>query len=147
LGQSFAVHLLDWNAARERARRVREEVFVREQNVPIELEWDEWDERCVHALAVTEKGEAIGTGRLLPDGRIGRMAVLKAWRGLGVGAAILDALLVRARQIGMKAVSLHAQTYAAGFYERRGFGAEGEIFMEAGIPHVTMTLRLQPDPD
>lgn len=142
MGQAFVVHLLDWNTAREPARRIREEVFVREQGVPIEMEWDEWDERCVHALAVGATGETVGTGRLLPDGRIGRMAVLRTWREQGVGAAILQALLQRARQLSLPEVTLHAQTYATGFYERFGFIAEGESFMEAGIPHVTMTLRL-----
>jgi len=142
LTEPFVVHLLDWNAARDQARRVREEVFVREQGVPIEMEWDEWDERCVHALAIDRAGQAIGTGRLLPDGRIGRMAVLRAWRGRGVGAAILEALMQQARERRMAEITLHAQTYATGFYERHGFSTEGEIFMEAGIPHVTMTLRL-----
>lgn len=144
--EPFVVRMLDWNAARDQARRVREEVFVREQGVPIEQEWDEWDERCVHALAVDETGQAIGTGRLLPDGRIGRMAVLRSWREQGVGAAIVEALLQRARQLCMPDVTLHAQTYATGFYERFGFVAEGATFMEAGIPHVTMTLRLEPGP-
>ena len=144
--QPSVVHLLDWNAARDEARRVREEVFVREQGVPIEMEWDEWDERCVHALAVDQAGRAVGTGRLLPDGRIGRMAVLRTWRGRGVGTAILEALMQPARQQDMPAITLHAQTHAAAFYGRYGFSAVGEIFMEAGIPHVTMTLRLSSGP-
>ena len=83
----------DWNALREDAQRVRIEVFVIEQNVPAELEWDEGDEVSIHAVAYDEQGQAVATGRLLPDGHIGRMAVTKSLRGKGVGKAVLSALL------------------------------------------------------
>lgn len=135
----FAVRVVDWSEAMPLLRAVREEVFVGEQKVPLELEWDEWDARCLHVLAVDARGNAIGTGRLLPDGHIGRMAVLKSWRGKGVGAAILELLLDCARQRGFRTAHLNSQTHAAGFYEKFGFRPEGEEFMEAGIPHVAMS--------
>jgi predicted GNAT family N-acyltransferase len=136
--QSFAVRLCNWDAARLEARRIRELVFVREQGVPFELEWDEQDPRCDHALAYGTDGSAIGTGRLLPDGHIGRMAVLAEWRGKGVGALLLQALVEHARHRGHAKVRLNAQTYAAGFYRRYGFEVSGPEFLEAGIPHVPM---------
>jgi len=111
--------------------------------VPEELEWDEIDARCRHVLAFLPDGEAIGTGRLLPDGHIGRMAVLKAWRGRGAGSAILTLLLRLARQAGFDVARLHAQTHAVGFYAKYGFTVTGDEFMEAGIPHRAMTLRLK----
>ncbi|MCX7891812.1 MAG: GNAT family N-acetyltransferase [Burkholderiales bacterium] len=141
---TFAVRILPWAVARPGARAVREAVFVREQGVPIELEWDELDASCEHALATDAGGAVIGTGRLLPDGRIGRMAVLAEWRGLGVGAAILAALVARALERDMRRVTLHAQTHAAGFYAKLGFTTIGETFMEAGIPHVAMARELAP---
>jgi predicted GNAT family N-acyltransferase len=142
LALPFEVRILDWEAARADARPVREAVFVVEQKVPLAMEWDELDAVCDHAIARDAAGRAIGTGRLLPDARIGRMAVLAEWRGKGVGAAILVALVERAERRGMKRVTLHAQTHAAGFYARYGFVAEGDVFMEADIPHVTMTRTL-----
>jgi predicted GNAT family N-acyltransferase len=138
----FAIRVLGWNDAAALARPVREEVFVAEQGVPLEMEWDEHDARGRHAVAVDAAGAAIGTARLLPEGRIGRMAVRKAWRGKGVGAALMRALLGAARDAGMTAITLHAQTHAAGFYRRFGFSARGGEFEEAGIAHVEMTLDL-----
>ena len=142
--KTFTIRILAWSEALELARPVREKVFVEEQQVPRDLEWDEWDERCEHAVACNSRGDAIGTARLLPDGRIGRMAVLRNWRGQGVGTALLEAMLERARARSMARVTLHAQTHAAGFYRRFGFSERGEEFWEAGIPHVEMTLELFP---
>ncbi len=141
---SFTVQILDWTEAREFARPVRERVFIDEQHVPRELEWDEWDEPSEHAVARNLEGAAVGTARLLPDGRVGRMAVLSGWRGRGIGAQMLEALLGRARARGMANVTLHAQTQAAGFYRRFGFNERGGVFWEAGIAHVEMTLQLFP---
>jgi predicted GNAT family N-acyltransferase len=138
----FVVHVLDWDAARADARLVREAVFVREQGVPLELEYDDLDRTSEHALVRDASGQAIGTGRLLTDGRIGRMAVLPGWRNRGVGAAILDRLVARARERGMERVALSAQLHAARFYARYGFTAEGETYLEAGISHVKMTRDL-----
>src|SRR5215470_15133888 len=140
----FTIRLMSWPEALPLARRVREKVFIEEQKVPRELEWDDGDERSDHVIACGPVGEAIGTARLLPDGRIGRMAVLKEWRGRGVGAALLLALLARARGRAMPRAVLHAQVHAAGFYRRFGFSEQGGQFDEAGIPHVEMTLELFP---
>jgi predicted GNAT family N-acyltransferase len=118
-------------------------VFVREQGVPAEIEMDAQDAQCEHALAYGEDGTALGTGRLLPDGHVGRMAVLKQWRGQGVGALLLQVLVERARARGDAAVRLNAQTTAAGFYRRYGFEVSGPGFIEAGIPHVPMQRQLK----
>ena len=144
MGATFTISILAWDKALPLARPVRELVFVTEQKVPLELEWDEWDERSDHAVARDAGGQAIGTARLLPDGRIGRMAVLREWRRRGVGAALMEALLQKAREQSMSRVTLHAQTHAAGFYRRFGFSERGGEFWEAGIPHVEMTLELSP---
>ena len=127
----------DWIVDRAALRAVREQVFVREQGVAVELEWDEFDPLCQHVVAEAA-GQAIGTGRLLPDGHIGRMAVLESWRGQGVGSALLEALLHLARARGTRRVQLNAQSRAMGFYQRHGFVAEGEEFIEAGIAHRSM---------
>jgi len=140
----FSVRIMTWREALPLARPVREKVFIEEQKVPRELEWDEWDGRCDHALACDAGGNPIGTARLLPDGRIGRMAVLKEWRRKGVGGALLLAMLDRSRSRGMTHLVLHAQTQAARFYRRFGFSERGKEFLEAGIPHVEMTLELFP---
>ncbi|GMU44175.1 MAG: GNAT family N-acetyltransferase [Xanthomonadales bacterium PRO6] len=123
-------------------KRVRTEVFVEEQQVPEREEWDEDDAHADHALARTPAGEAIGTGRLTADGRIGRVAVLRDWRGKGVGEAILRHLIERARARGMRRLKLHAQTHALAFYAKAGFHAVGAEFVECGIPHRTMVLEL-----
>ncbi len=143
---SFSVRLCQWDEARAEARRIRELVFVREQGVPLALEMDDQDAHCDHALALTDDGRAVGTGRLLPDAHIGRMAVLKEWRANGVGALLLQALIEQARQRGHTRVCLNAQSYAAGFYRRYGFEVSGSEFMEAGIPHVAMQRDLTTGP-
>ena len=140
----FTIRILAWPDALPLARPVRERVFIEEQKVPQELEWDEWDEHSDHAVACDPRGGAIGTARLLPDGRIGRMAVLGPWRRHGVGTALLETLLEQARTRSMRRITLHAQTQAAGFYRRFGFSERGGEFFEAGIPHVEMTLELSP---
>ena len=139
---TITIRLAPWSEVREIARSIRYAVFVEEQGVPVELEWDEWDEPSWHALALAEDGSALATGRLLPDGHIGRMAVLKAARGSGVGAMVLDALMAKAAELGYPELVLNAQSYAAPFYARVGFEQVGEEFEEAGIPHVEMRKRL-----
>jgi len=139
---SFRIITGDWESVREDAQRVRIEVFVIEQNVPIELEWDEGDEVSTHAIAFDEEGQPVATGRLLPNGHIGRMAVIKPLRGCGLGREVLEALLRQAREDGHKDLLLHAQTHALSFYEKQGFIAEGEEFLEADIPHRLMRLTL-----
>ena len=121
-------------------RRIREAVFVREQSVPLELEWDGKDPEYVQLLAYSPGGEAIGTARMSPSGHIGRMAVLAGWRRNGVGSMLLTKLLAIAREEGLSEVYLNAQTEAVNFYVHHGFLAEGEIFLDAGIPHQRMRL-------
>jgi predicted GNAT family N-acyltransferase len=128
----------DWESVRDDAQRLRTEVFVIEQGVPIEIEWDESDEVSIHAVVYGEDNQPIATGRLLPDGHIGRMAVQKALRGTGIGRFLLTSLLHEAQRLGHTTLVLHAQTYAVGFYLRHGFQSEGSEFMEAGIPHMLM---------
>jgi predicted GNAT family N-acyltransferase len=142
MNSRVVVNILPWSDARTEAQRIRETVFVAEQGVPREIELDDWDERCEHALAYDATGRPVGTGRLLPDGHIGRMAVLRQSRGQGVGGRVLEALIERARERGMRCVVLNAQTHAAPFYARYGFIVAGETFMEAGIPHVAMERNL-----
>ena len=134
----YAVRVADWAADEAALRAVRHDVFVVEQHVPADLEWDGIDGQCRHAIAEDAAGRAIGCGRLLPDGHIGRMAVRPEWRGHGVGAALLQRLVAMARDQGFGRVVLNAQTHATGFYERHGFLATGPEFDEAGIPHRTM---------
>jgi len=128
----------DWAAMQADAKPIRMEVFVREQKVPADLEMDEKDAVCLHAVAYDAAGAPLGTGRLLPDGHIGRMAVLSSARGQGVGGAILQGLMERARQRGDEKVVLSAQTHAAEFYLAHGFAMAGDVFYEAGIAHIEM---------
>lgn len=128
----------DWSRLQADAQPVRYEVFVIEQKVPVELEWDDMDAASLHAVVYNEAGAAVATGRLLPDGHIGRMAVRAQERGKGIGGMVLSALVERARERGDAAVLLNAQIHAESFYARFGFMREGEEFMEAGIAHVTM---------
>lgn len=137
---AFVVRPVNWGATREKLHAVRRAVFIEEQNVPEDLEWDEHDEHAYHVLALADDGTAIGTGRLKVDCHIGRMAVLKSWRGRGVGGAVLEALLELAQKEGCTEVRLHAQTHAIPFYARFGFTPVGEVFEEAGIPHRLMRL-------
>ena len=135
------IELLSWEQARAQASPIRFTVFVEEQRVPLEIELDEHDAVSVHAL-VFENDRPVATGRLLPDGHIGRMAVLKDWRGRGIGGLMLGRLIDRARQRGDREVVLSAQIHAAAFYAAHGFVAHGEEYMEAGIRHQEMRLRL-----
>ncbi len=138
ISQPFRIVHVDYQAALPELRTIRETVFVREQNVPLEEEWDQLDPLCVHVVARTLDGIPIGTGRLTPEHSIGRMAVLREWRGKGVGDALLLALIEQARQRGWPDVALNAQESAIGFYLRHGFVPEGERFQEAGIEHQAM---------
>ena len=140
----FRIDPADYTADFQDLRSVRETVFVLEQNVPIEEEWDELDPRCHHVIARDANHQPIGTGRLTPERKIGRMAVLKAWRNKGVGDALMVALMNQARSLGWTAVSLNAQVSAEAFYARHGFQPYGERFMEAGIEHQAMRRTLEP---
>ena len=133
----ITVRIADWHADNADLRRIREAVFVVEQEVPPELEWDADDADAVHFLAFEDEF-AVGAARLLPDGRIGRVSVLKDWRGLKVGEALMRAAIEAAEQRGQREQKLSAQVHAAAFYERLGFHIEGDEYLEAGIPHVMM---------
>ncbi|MFI9162419.1 GNAT family N-acetyltransferase [Kitasatospora aureofaciens] len=149
---TVSVRVAEGEADLERVRAVRREVFVVEQNVPEELEYDEYDATAVHVLAVGADGAALGTGRLIfgeealkltggVEGRVllGRLAVLAAARGTGLGVELVRAIEAAGRERGGVEVELHAQVRALGFYERLGYVAEGPVYDDAGIPHRTMT--------
>jgi len=137
------VRVVDWETDMLTLRNIRTTVFIREQQVPVDLEWDEFDMISTHFLVFNNHREAVGTARLLPDGHIGRMAVLKEWRGKGYGSAILKKILKELRARHMQKAMLNAQISAVKFYERFGFQqVSGEKFFEAGIPHVKMRILL-----
>ena len=135
------VELMDWERAKPHAAPLRLEVFVREQRVPAEIELDEMDPRSLHALAYAGD-QPVGTARLLPDGHIGRMAVLKPWRRRGVGGLLLRNLIQKAREQGHREALLSAQVHAVPFYEGHGFRCDGPEFEEAGIRHRLMRRAL-----
>jgi len=140
---TYTIRSANWQDDGHFLRIIRETVFVKEQQVPVALEWDEFDNDCLHLLTLDTSGRPIGTARFLPDGHIGRMAVLKEWRGKGVGSAMLRRLLEEAKKRHIRQVVLNAQTVAAGFYRKFGFQVEGEEFIDAGIPHVKMVREMQ----
>ena len=140
------VRVGSWSLLELHARAIRTEVFIAEQKIPLEMEWDDADASAVHAVALNRFGLPLATGRLLQDApgvaRIGRMAAIQALRGSGVGRAVLDALMQAAAARGDREVRLHAQTSAQGFYARAGFVAAGAVFEEAGIAHIEMARPL-----
>jgi predicted GNAT family N-acyltransferase len=133
---------MTWEQAQPVAGPLRFAIFVGEQNVPAGIELDDLDASCVHAVAYDVDGKAIGTGRLLPDGQIGRMAVTMEWRRRGIGAEILAALIGEARKRGHAEVVLSAQLQAAEFYREQGFVAEGKVYEDAGILHQKMRRKI-----
>jgi predicted GNAT family N-acyltransferase len=137
-----ALQPADWTRDQQAIKAVRLSVFIQEQGVPEAEEWDEMDAVCEHVLARDKHGTPVATGRLAPDGKIGRMAVVKGWRGRGLGATVLRFLMAAARRRAFPQCYVYAQSHALGFYARHGFAAQGEEFMEAGIPHRRMQLRL-----
>lgn len=150
-GESMVeVQLGSWSQLGEQARLLRTEVFVQEQRIPLDLEWDEDDSTAVHAVAINRLGMVVGTGRLLQHApgvaRIGRMAVSRVLRGTGLGRGVLQALMQTAADRGDREVILHAQRSAEDFYRQLGFGTRGLPFEEAGIAHIEMCCTL-PDKD
>jgi len=143
LPAGVSLRLTTWQRDRVLLERVRRAVFVEEQGIPEQEEWDDHDLRCWHLLALDANRDAVGTGRLDPTGRLGRVAVLPQCRGTGIGAAIVSELVALARRQGLEEVHLNAQTDALGFYERLGFQAEGPEFDEVGIPHRRMRQRFR----
>lgn len=145
--ENFHVDVAEWSRERDREalQRIRQQVFVVEQSVPETRERDGLDPDCWHVLARDETGQPIGCGRLTPEHKIGRMAVLSEWRGHGVGVALLRELVTRARAMGWPEVALAAQVSVLGFYERAGFTAYGDEFEDAGLQHRSMRLDLSTD--
>lgn len=136
----FTIKKVNWQDHQQDLSAIRTEVFIKEQHVPVDLEWDGLDYEAIHVLVLDSDNHPIGTGRLLSTGQIGRMAVLQPWRRQGVGSAILDCLLEAAREHAVTPVFLNAQVSAIAFYQRHGFTAEGDVFDDAGIPHRRMIL-------
>ena len=139
----FSIERTSWQDGRGDLARIREQVFIREQRVPEEMEWDGEDEASVHFLARDAEQTPLGCIRLTPTGQLSRLSVLEEYRNQGIGKALLDAAEAEARHRGMKEISLHAQTHATSFYEAAGFTVVGGTFLEAGIPHRQMAKELQ----
>lgn len=138
----FTVSMVAWHDGQPLLKAIREAVFIHEQGVPAELEWDEFDAGCRHALVLSPGGEAIGCGRMLGNGHIGRIAVLAQWRKKKVGTAVMEALLDYARTHDYPQVDVDAQTHAVPFYRSFDFVEQGSEFMDAGLPHIKMVLKL-----
>lgn len=138
--RAYTVRLAEWPADVAEIRHIRDCVFVQEQRIPAELEWDELDSQCIHVLASVANRDAVGTGRLEPTGKIGRVSVLKSLRNQGIGTAMVQRLVAEARRAEYAEVYLHAQVDALHFYKNLGFYPEGAQFDEAGIPHRKMRL-------
>lgn len=140
------VRVGSWDELGREASAIRTQVFVQEQKIPAEMEWDAADAVCLHAVAYNRFGRALATGRLLEHvpgvAKIGRMAVMPGMRGSGIGRAVLEALMAAARERGDREALLHAQLSAASFYAQAGFTRRGPVFDEAGIPHVEMVRGL-----
>lgn len=138
MNTEYTIVHTSWQQHQADIRNIRLKVFVEEQNVPLELEWEGGDENYHYVLALDDKNQAIATGRIGADGHIGRMAVLKHWRNLGVGRAMLTAIIKYAKQQNIPRTFLNAQSSAITFYEKQGFNIISDEFLDAGIPHKTM---------
>jgi predicted GNAT family N-acyltransferase len=141
---NISIQITHWDEAKSQVMPIRHEVFIKEQEVPVELEWDEFDQEALHAI-VKKDQEVIGTARLIIDNanaRIGRMAIQKEYREQGIGQKLLSILIQTAKEKGAQECILHAQTHAIAFYAKADFEPNGPIFDEAGIPHVEMRLTL-----
>ena len=139
--QSHSIKICDWNSCEAQLSDMRRAVFINDQKVPEELEWDEFDSSCTHFL-VKENNIPVATGRLKADGQIGRMAVIETHRRLGIGSQLLDYILEHAKESGHAEVFCHAQVAVEGFYTMKGFTRIGEIFIDANIPHQAMFKKI-----
>ena len=137
---NFNLAEVSWHTHSAQLKAVREQVFILEQQVPVDLEWDGLDETAQHLLALSRTGEPVGCARLLKDGSIGRMAVVQGWRGKGLGAALLNMAIKIHQQQGVQTIRLSAQTHAIPFYEKAGFTVCSEPYLDANIMHVDMRL-------
>jgi len=138
---TISILTTNWNDSSKTLTDIRNTVFVIEQHVPEALEIDDLDPIAIHFLAKDDiSKQSIGTARLLNDGHIGRMAVLKSWRGKGIGTKLLKQAIAHAQKLNLAHVQLNAQVNAIDFYRKAGFSVSGEIFEDAGIDHVKMIL-------
>ena len=143
MSNPFTVSLVSWHDGEPLLKSIREEVFIRERGIPAALEWDGKDDGCRHALALSLQGDAIGCGRMQPDGHIGHIAVLPQWRKQKVGTAIVEALLDYARAHDYQQISVDAQPHYVQFYRDNGFVEQGDAFMDAGVQRIRMALKLK----
>jgi len=141
LSKQVKIKVADWKTDNDDLINIRRRVFIEEQKVPEELEWDEFDDTSIHFLATLDE-KAVAVARLKPDGQIGRMAVLAEHRDQGLGSLLLQFVLQQAAKQKLNEVYLHAQTTAIRFYEKQGFATCGEIFYEADIPHREMLKKI-----
>ena len=141
MSDALEIHIVDWHEQRNALQAIRKSVFIDEQHVPKDLEWDGRDTECTQFLA-SINSTPVATARLTPEGQIGRMAVLKDFRSKGIGSQLLAAVIEQAKHAGYKQVFLHAQVNVIEFYQQHGFIAEGDIFIDAGIEHRSMKLAL-----
>lgn len=140
--QEFYIKQVTWATHEAQLKLIREQVFILEQQVPIALEWDDLDAGAMHLLAFNQQGQAIACARLLDNGSIGRMAVLSENRGMGIGFALLIAAIDICKQQNLTVVTLSAQTHAIAFYQKAGFVAVSDVYLDANIPHVDMQLKI-----
>lgn len=143
MSNPFTVSLVCWHDGEPLLKSIRDAVFIRERGVPAELEWDGKDEGSRHALALSLQGDAIGCGRMLPDGHIGHIAVLPQWRKQKVGTALVEALLDYARAHDYQQISVDAQPHYVPFYRNNGFVEQGDPFVDAGVQRIKMALKLK----
>lgn len=135
---NYTVQIVNWASTKQQIKPIREAVFIQEQHVPVELEWDGMDSESTHILSRLDDNTPVGTARILSNGHIGRMAVLSQYRNHGIGSTMLNTMLAYAKQQKMSDLFLFAQTKAVAFYEQHGFTSVGDVFMDAGIPHLKM---------
>ena len=138
---NIKIRIADWHTDKNSLTQIRRRVFIEEQSVPEDMEWDEHDQSAIHFLATLEN-KVIATARLKTDGQIGRMAVLAEYRNKGIGSKLLQFVLLTAKQQKLKNIYLHAQVSAISFYEKHGFTACGHVFYEANIPHREMLKKI-----
>jgi len=142
LTPKFYIKEVTWASHEAELRLIREQVFVVEQHVPEWVEWDAYDASAIHLLAYDERQQPIACARILETGRVGRMGVYKAWRGYGVGKALLDKAISLLKHQNHKQVILSAQTHAIKFYEKMGFVITSEPYIDVNIWHVDMQLNI-----
>ena len=139
--ENIKIHIASWQNDKEVLAKIRRHIFIEEQNVPEELEWDEHDNSSTHFF-VTSDDRVIAVARLKTDGQIGRMGVLAEYRRQGIGSKLLNFVLQLAASRNLDKVYLHAQTQAIAFYQEHGFIAQGDVFFEANIPHREMLKKI-----